>query len=229
MEDHQYDFLSACFTDFAVDFTKSLVQNGYAPRSSLQGENQRAFVKATLYLMQNGTDADLGRLGAWAASSEELLSLFMEAIVEQSNGLGADPHNLLRDIFNKCMVQNKTTISGWYSHRREDRTVVPSLHVRKILKDHPDLVRRIDSDGRITLHYAVGSSSTSYEAIMDVFEAFPQGASITDPVTGLSPFMLAASNNNIAASHSLLLANPSLVIGGVDVGGGKKRKRSQSF
>ena len=235
MEDRQYDFLSACLTDFAVDFTKSLEQNGYTSRSALQGENQTIFVKATLYLIQNGTDADFGRLGAWAVTREELLSLFMEAITSQSNDLGADPQNLLRDIFNKCLVQNRTSGRAWGGRNYfpigvpADRTVLPSLHVRKILKDHPDLVRRIDSDGRITLHYAVGSSSTSYEAIMDVFEAYPQGASIVDPVTKLFPFMLAASNNNIAASHSLLFANPSLVIGGVDVGGGKKRKRSLSM
>ena len=78
---------------------------------------------------------------------------------------------------------------------------------------------------RLPLHYATAASNASFEVVMEVFEAYKDGASISDPVTGLFPFQLAASNDNVEASFSLLLANPNLVFGGNKVSE-KKRKRS---
>ena len=74
------------------------------------------------------------------------------------------------------------------------------------------------------------SCNAPHDSVVELFEANPRGASVRDPVSGLFPFMLAASNDNVAASYNLLLANPSLVISGIetkkgtDVAAGEARK-----
>ena len=108
----------------------------------------------------------------------------------------------------------------------------------------------VDKDGRITLHHAAATSTdpsstrrAPYETIQLISKAYPEGVSIRDPVTRLYPFMLAAGSqptggahnnrNNVSSAFSLLLANPSLVMSGiqedVDTGEGRKRKRSASM
>ena len=66
---------------------------------------------------------------------------------------------------------------------------------------------------------------------MDMLEANPEAASVSDPVSGLFPFQLAASNGNIGASFSLLLADPTLVLTGIQLGDTteetRKRKRTE--
>ena len=107
-----------------------------------------------------------------------------------------------------------------------------SLHVQKIFQEYPDMVHKTDSHGRLTLHHAVSSSSASSESIMDLLQANPMGASARNPVTGLYPFMLAGSIVNVDGSFSLLLANPSLVVGGTqiaDFADTKKKKRNISM
>ena len=102
----------------------------------------------------------------------------------------------------KCLVLHSVTSTyGWPNHKKEDGSGIhPSSHVRKVLEAYPDMAQRTDKDGRLTLHHAVGSSSVPFEAVMDIFKANPKSASVRDPVSGLYPFMLAASNDNIAAS-----------------------------
>ena len=105
---------------------------------------------------------------------------------------------MIRDILNKLLVQNSVTSTHiWRNHKKEDGSFPPSIHIRKVLEAYPDIPPKTDGDGRLSLHY-----TSSFEAVMDIFEANPKGASVRDPVSGLFPFMLASSNGNIAASFS---------------------------
>jgi hypothetical protein len=91
----------------------------------------------------------------------------------------------------------------------------------------PSIVQTVDKDKRLPLHYAAGSATASFDVIMEVLNACEGAASIRDPMTGLFPFQLAASNGNYKASYTLLLANPNLVSSGIKVSD-RKRKRSSS-
>ncbi len=104
---------------------------------------------------------------------------------------------------------------------------------------NPNLAHLTDEDGRLPLHYAA-ANGLLYETVTCVLEANLKAASVRDPVTGLYPFMLSASNKNTAATMDLLLANPNLVMSGIpgfeggdgnndeDGKNDKKRKRSAS-
>ena len=259
LHDYPCDFIQSSLENFAEDFANGINASNSnrhtATRYLKEDATQKIFMKAIHYLMTHGTDASLKHLGSWASLSEETLTSLLTAITTHSTELEYDAQVLLRDIVNKCLVQHSTTYSGWLSHRREDRTVDPSLHIQRVLKDHPNLPRMIDGEGRITLHYAaVRSQSTSPrryasrthnkgaspETIEHILKANPAGASVRDPVTGVYPFMLTAVSDTVAsvsATYSLLLANPSLVMSGIqEVSGvqeevdtaGRKRKRSDS-
>ena len=245
LHDYPCDFIESSLEDFAKDFAISLGSSGHhSVTIHLKGDaTQKIFVKAICYLMTHGSDDNRNRLGSWAMSSEDTLSTLLTAITTHSTELEYDAQVLLRDILNKCLVQYSTGMSGWNNPLREDRTRDPSLHIQRVLKDHSNLPRMVDGDGRITLHYAAASSSSPVsverarpESIEQILKAYPEGASVVDPVTGLYPFMLAAGNGearSVSSSLSLLLADPSLVIsniqGEVDTIDNRKRKRSESM
>ena len=251
---HAYpcDFIESSLEDFARDFAFGL-DNGddYSLTSRLKGDTtQKVFVKAIFYFMAHGSDHSTHRhrLGRWAISSEDTLSTLLTAITTHSTELEFDAQTFLRDILNKCLVPYSTSYSGWSSHpRREEFSVDPSLHIQRVLKDHPNLPQMVDGDGRITLHYAAATFTAPVtsvygtierarpETIEHILKANPAGASVRDPVTGLYPFMLAAGNNearSVSSSFSLLLANPSLIMSGIKeedtAGSSRKRKRSDS-
>eukprot|EP00579_Thalassiosira_antarctica_P011325 CAMPEP_0201915224 /NCGR_PEP_ID=MMETSP0903-20130614/5208_1 /ASSEMBLY_ACC=CAM_ASM_000552 /TAXON_ID=420261 /ORGANISM="Thalassiosira antarctica, Strain CCMP982" /LENGTH=550 /DNA_ID=CAMNT_0048450795 /DNA_START=38 /DNA_END=1690 /DNA_ORIENTATION=+ len=228
-----YNFIQACLVDFVVPFVAGLKVNstptviGY-----MNGQHKRLFMKLIRFVIEYGKKDELHGFGLFAIKTETLLSALLKAIAESNVGMASQV--MLRDILNKCLVQRSVTMrSGWPNHTKEDGiSVHPSSHVRKFLEAYPDMVKKTDGDGRLTLHHAVDSTSAPFEAVMDVFEANPKSVSVRDPVSGLYPFMLAASNDNIAASFSLLLADPSLVLGGTQVDtvdSNKKRKRSPSM
>ena len=243
LHDYPCDFIQSSLEDFSGDFAICLVNGNYLSTSKLKGDTtQKVFVKAICYLMSHGTDDNRNGVGQWAKKNEDTLSALLTAITTHSTELEYDAQVLLRDILNKCLARHSTTnYSGWSSYpRREDYTVDPSLHIQRVLKDHPNLPRMVDGDGRITLHYAAASSSTIQrarpETIEQILKAYPEGASVIDPVTGLYPFMLAAGNDearSVSSSFSLLIANPSLVMSNiqeeVDTVDNRKRKRSESM
>ena len=250
LHEHSCDFLQTCLVNFAKDFVAALDRSGSS--GLLRGDKQKVFVKAICYTMTHATNDDQRiSLGRWAINSPDVLSALLEAIPAQSTALGYNSEVLLRDILNKCLVQNSTSWYGRSNPRREDGTIDPSLHVQRLLTDYPNLPRMMDDDGRVTLHYAAASRSdltaanqrAPYDTIKHILNAYPEGASIRDPVTRLYPFMLGAgsqvsggahsNSNDASASFSLLLANPSLVMSGiqeeVDTGDSRKRKRSASM
>lgn len=221
---HQYNFIGACLAEFAADFSSVINPNSsyHSYEQDLIRNRQDAFVKAISFLIEYGSNEHLERLGKWAASEETLFTLVLETIGK----------SYVPDFLNMCLLFNSINPSGWRRYKSNDGTVIPSLHIRQVIKDYPDIIQKTDVDGRLTLHHAVDHSKTSVEAIQDIFEANPKGASIRDPVTGLYPFMVSASHGNVAASFILLLANPNLVSGGIAQTEGvndKKRKRSSSL
>jgi hypothetical protein len=201
-------------------------------KRELEGDNQSTLVKALSYVMVHGNTDDHGRLGKWAILSEELFTAFLAAVSSQSTRLEFETLTFLLDVLNKCLVHNSIArIWAWSSLVQPiingNQTLPPSLHLRRILIEFPDLPILEDGDKRLTLHHASDSNTASYENVMDVFEANPKAASVRDPVTNLYPFMLAGMHGNTDAAFTLLLANPTLVIDGnqakVD---SRKRKRS---
>ena len=247
LHEHSCDFLQTCLVNFAKDFVAALDRSGSS--GLFRGDKQKVFVKAICYTMTHVTNGNQRNIwGRWAINSPDVLSALLEAIPAQSTALGYNSEVLLRDILNKCLVQNSTSWYGRSNPRREDGTIDPSLHVQRLLTDYPNLPRMMDDDGRVTLHYAAASRSdltaanqrAPFDTIKHILNAYPEGASIRDPVTRLYPFMLAAdaqnvyhAESNVSASFSLLLANPSLVMSGiqeeVDTGDSRKRKRSASM
>ena len=250
LHEYQCDFIQTCLVEFAKDFAIGLM-SGH--RNYVHFESRPAeFVKAICYTLAHGTAADLNYFGSWASESTQTLSALLEAIPAQSTALGYDSDVLLRDILNRCLIQKSSSRSGWYNHRREDGTLDPSFHIQLVLEKHPNLPRMVDNDGRITLHHAAASNSDRLancrapcETIERILNAYPEGVSVRDPVTKLYPFMLAAGSanpaneslhsaiNSVSSSFSLLVANPSLVMSGiqeeVDTGDSRKRKRSASM
>ena len=226
---NRYDFMQVCLTHFAEDFSMYLVN---VTKREMEGDNQSTLVKALSYVMAHGNTDDHGRLGKWAILSEELFTAFLAAVSSQSTRLEFETLTFLLDVLNKCLVHNSIArIWAWSSLVQPiingNQTLPPSLHLRRILVEFPDLPILEDGDKRLTLHHASDSNTASYENVMDVFEANPKAASVRDPVTNLYPFMLAGMHGNTDAAFTLLLANPTLVIVGNQAKvGSRKRKRS---
>jgi hypothetical protein len=57
----------------------------------------------------------------------------------------------------------------------------------------------------------VSRNDVSYETLEFILANNPRAAFTRDPVTGMEPFMLAASSDNAAGAHKLLLADPEQV------------------
>ena len=238
----RYNFLRKSLVEFTKCFVRGITRICDLDRELQEGTAKNAFMRSVRYVCEYAQEDDLERFGDWMISSASLFDAAMKLIADESTDDEACPCIMVHTILNKCLIQSSvrptsrgpTWTRQWCDYRSQDGTVSKSTHIRKVLKAYPDMGHKTDSDGRLTLHHAVDKSSTSYEAIIDVFEAHPKGASVRDPVSGLFPFMLAASNDNVAAAFSLLLADPSLVVGVTedvqdDVEGGNKRKRSISM
>mmetsp|Transcript_38629 Transcript_38629/g.81227 ORF Transcript_38629/g.81227 Transcript_38629/m.81227 type:complete len:257 (+) Transcript_38629:526-1296(+) len=225
-----YDFVDKCIVDFVSDFVMRLktVRVG-SYRVQRYFVESTYFVKAIHYVMEHGGEKELHAFGEWAITDESIFSALLKATMDASNAM--TPQIFMHDILTKSLIQHSVTEKhNWIYHRNKSGSVPPSIHVQHVLEAYPDIVQCTDKDGRLTLHHAVDSTNAPYEMIMDIFDANPKSASVCDPVSGLYPFMIAASNDNIAASFSLLLADPNLVIGGIQMDDtNKKRKRSPSM
>lgn len=114
--------------------------------------------------------------------------------------------------------------------------------VKHLLNTEPALARMADNAGRLPLHYALlypwtpgpgagrlGSPAReAVEAIVNMLLlAYPASICIPDPVTGLCPFLLAATNENVSldASLSFLKRFP----GAIALGDKKKCHSLSSF
>ena len=92
------------------------------------------------------------------------------------------------DILNQCLAQCSTTNKyGWSKHKKEDGSIPPSIHIRMVLEQCPDVAQKADGDGRLPLHWVVASCNAPHDSVVDIFEANPRGASVRDPVSGLFP------------------------------------------
>ena len=225
LETNKFGPLHSSLAEFASDFTQR-AENYCRSGSWLEGESKDMFIQATTFLIQFGTQADYDKFGKYVIKRIGLFSAFINAVMSVS---GAD---LLRDVLNKCFVQysiteQDTSLYFWTVRKPNEEPIppTPSLHIQKVIELCPNIVQMMDNDKRLPIHYAAASASVSIEVIMEVLKANNDAASVRDPVTGMFPFQLAASCNNVEASFNLLLANPNLVSGGIKVGD-RKRKRS---
>ena len=251
LHDYPCSFIQSCLVNFSEDFRLALNLGSYTMTNHLKGARQKVVIKAIYYLMVHGTDNARYNLGSWAISSKVTLSTLLTAITTHSTELEYDAQTLLRDILNKCLIPYSNQRSGWTSQPwRIDQTIDPSLHIQRVLKDHPNLPQMVDGVGRISLHYAAAGFTPTpatihhrttakfapQETIEHILKANPAGASVRDPITGIYPFMLTAVSDaadSVSSTFSLLLANPSLVMSGiqgeVDTVDNRKRKRSESM
>ncbi len=231
----KFGSLESSLVEFAADFALRVKSFPYhTSRDFLKGERKGIFIQATQFLIDFGTQGDWDKFGKHILQHKDLFSVFVDAAIMSVRG-----PRLLRDVLNKCLLQYSIIDTNQRRHLTRDWTErkpnepdilpTPSIHVHMILKIFPHVVYTVDKDERLPLHYAAGSATASYEVIMEVFKAYKDAASIRDPTTGLFPFQLAASNNNVEAAHSLLLANPNLVSSGINIhDSDRKRKRSSS-
>jgi len=81
--------------------------------------------------------------------------------------------------------------------------------------------------GRIPLHYAILSGKTWFEGVHTILEAYPNGIMAVDSVTGLYPFMLAATvgtsrNEKLRATTTTIttMERDAMLSGDGDGGGG---------
>ena len=217
---------------FAVKFALVLQKSSY---EGFTGAKQTLFLKCIQLLLKYGEQKELDAAGKAFVSHAKVISAMLKVLSGSSNE-DVDSQSLLRDILNKCLVQQHTPAQGGWekelvSNNKGLIIVPPSpMHIYKILKACPNLVSVADEQDRHTLHYAAGSSTASYETIECIFQADQKSASVRDPISGLYPFMAAGSNGNTSASFELLRASPNLVVGGThasvdDEENEKKRKR----
>ena len=232
-----YGFIHACIVDFTKTFVGALLANSHQlSLRYLSGSQKGIFMMAIRWVIEHGRQEELCKFGKFAIKSEEIFSALIKAITPST--CGTSPRAMIREILNKCLVQN--TVKGYrvihsWSVPWDGAGDIPpipplSIHVRKILEAYPDMAKDTAENGRLPLHHVAAASGDTFESAMDIFQANPKGASVRDPVSGLYPFMLVASNDHVATSFNLLLADPSLILGGTSnvpiAGASKKRKRS---
>ena len=228
-----FDNLQSHLVGFAADFVDQLGKVTWkAAKGILNGQYKKMFVQATIFVTCYGKKTRVDKFGKLVLRSLDFFTTFVNAVIQESDAAR------LCHILNKCLLQHsivsndKSVFSAWTVKNRNAQDVLPtpSLHIRKIFEMCPAIVELMSNtkNKRLPLHYAVASSTASYEVVMEVFNAYKHAASIRDPVTGLYPFQLAASVGNFQASHSLLLENPCVVAPSsatVKISD-KKRKRS---
>lgn len=217
---------------FAVKFALVLQKSGYDIETRFNnGTEQTLFLKCTELLLKFGTQKEHDAAGKAFVSTERIFSGMLTTLSREIDGI--DSQVLLRDILNKCLVQQHTPERRWDYTQGANTVNPPFLHIIKVLETCPDLVSVADEQDRVTLHYAAGSRTAPYRTIENIFQTDQKSASLRDPTTGLYPFMAAGSNDNISASFELLRANPNLVAGGIHASidngeNDKKRKRNSS-
>jgi hypothetical protein len=200
------------------------------------------FLRCIHTVIKYGSDEETKALGEKMIYRKANLTSVLKAFREnRSNEI--DSQALIRDFTNRCLVQHSIKFvtseersffssSGWYieedgSHDSFSMTLLgvdasegnssPSAHIQMVFKAYPNLAMLRDECGRLPLHWASSSGDASYDTydtVSFILKKNPAAASARDPISGLFPFMLAASVSNEAA-FELLLASPNLVASGV--------------
>jgi ankyrin repeat protein len=68
--------------------------------------------------------------------------------------------------------------------------------VRLLLEEYPESAMATDGKGRLPLHYALESGCVNERDLLKLVELHPESLRVQDPVSGLYPFMLVASQTN---------------------------------
>lgn len=225
------DFLQPHLVEFASDFVASLNNTSYITRQ-LTGAtpsdltNKRIFVRTIEFLFKYGEDSAKLGFGTFFCRSNDVFTALLKLLTESPN-----LYKNFANVFNNSLIQSSIiSMHGWSDCWETDGRN-NSIHIRKALQAVPALAKK-KLEGRLSLHYAAASSTASFDTVMDILEANPEASSVSDPVSGLFPFQLAAANNDdIGASFSLLLADPTLVLSGIqvdDVTAEETRKRKRT-
>jgi hypothetical protein len=238
LDKNPYGFMPGALADFANDFSKDL---SLVTTRELKGTNQNILVKALWYIIAYGDSEAHKRFGEWSVSSSELFATFLSAVSPQSTDLDFETQSFLLSVLNKCLVHKSVTrhymwrslidpTTNNITDEAQRNIEVQSMHIRMIVEKFPHLPAIEDDNNRLTLHHVIESTTAPSDAVMIILEANPAGASVRDPITNLYPFMLAGISDKMDAAHSLLLANPTLVAGGIPtaVADNRKRKRITS-
>jgi hypothetical protein len=237
LDKNPYGFMPGALADFANDFSKDL---SLVTTRELKGTNQHTLVKALWYIIAYGDSEAHKRFGEWSVTSSELFTTFLST-VSSITDLQFDMQCFLLSVLNKCLVHRSVTrhymwrsLIDFATHNVIDEAQrnieVQSMHIRMFVEKFPQLPAIEDDNNRLTLHHVIESTTAPSDAVMIILEANPASASVRDPITNLYPFMLAGISDKMDAAHSLLLANPTLVGGGIPtaVADNRKRKRITS-
>jgi hypothetical protein len=88
-----------------------------------------------------------------------------------------------------------------------ERTPRPSLYkvsiIKILLEAHPDAAAVKNNQGRYPLHLALASGKTWDGGIRELVTSYPDAVREADPVTGLFPFHLAATVNEVSTVQSV--------------------------
>lgn len=245
-------------TSFAETFSSNM-QNfppyrllNYCTISNLYAPSMMTSIRVVI---EHGKQNAMDSVGTRLISHRNIFSSFLNTAASEVAHNSVEPQTFLLDALNKLFMQQSIDLElacecaasrcecRWKVSPAPDNdatedniTISPSLHIKMTLDANPNLASMKDKDNRLPLHYAAARGV--YETVACVLEANPQAAVISDPVTGLYPFMLAGSNENTAAAFELLLSEPNLVLGGIpedqdevesDEANDRKRKRSPSM
>lgn len=82
--------------------------------------------------------------------------------------------------------------------------------IRQLISIFPEAAKQFDKMQRLPLHYVILSCREYNECINDLVGAALFALSSIDPITGLYPFMMSASNQSslIYSNNSRLVKNP---------------------
>ena len=175
---HCTSFVEASAKEFAKAFPSRLGIN----HARITEQKRGASLGAIRLVIGHGTSENCKTLGESLIRSVESLSNLLKAIEESGE------NTLMLDILNQCLAQCSTTNKyGWSKHKKEDGSIPPSIHIRMVLEQCPDVAQKADGDGRLPLHWVVASCNAPHDSVVDIFEANPRGASVRDPVSGLFP------------------------------------------
>jgi hypothetical protein len=135
-------------------------------------------VKTIDDLFKYGEDSAKLGLGAFFCRSNDVFAALLKLLTQESPKL----HKKLVIVFNNSLIQTSiSSMHGW-SDCWETEGRNKSIHIRKALQAVPTLAKK-KLEGRLSLHYAAASNTASFDAVMDILEANPEAASVSDTMT----------------------------------------------
>eukprot|EP01083_Nonionella_stella_P242245 845156_1 len=88
---------------------------------------------------------------------------------------------------------------------------VKGVNLKSLVEQYPNCARVVDSNGQLPLHLALTKGIKADDGLKEIIDTYPAGLDDFDPVTGLPPFALAASNSRYDTDYycKLLCRSPT--------------------